>query len=157
MCMEQSMRYPQEHHCQLLTTTMFPVLCVMLQQGWQSQRSLLKPGVHQHGFWSILATSCQSIVIIIAPCTSVLTKTQTQSQAVLPIQMVLCFTPLKPAAMACCVHPMIPRKNSPVLFVPNRGHICGSAVLHVGSTTLWRAVMITTLHIRIFASKLHSN
>ena len=36
MCMEQSMRQGEDH-CQLLPSTMFPVLCAMLQQGWQSQ------------------------------------------------------------------------------------------------------------------------
>ena len=36
MCMEQSMRHSQAGHSQLLTTTMFPVLYAMLQQGWQS-------------------------------------------------------------------------------------------------------------------------
>ena len=36
MCMEQSARQG-EHHRQLSTTTISPVLCAMLQQGWQSQ------------------------------------------------------------------------------------------------------------------------
>ena len=36
MCMEQSMKQG-EHHSELFTNTMFPVLCVMLQQGWQLQ------------------------------------------------------------------------------------------------------------------------
>ena len=36
MCMEQSMN-PTRDHSQLFTTTMFPVLCAMLQRGWQSQ------------------------------------------------------------------------------------------------------------------------
>ena len=37
MCMEQSTNYSQEVPSQLLSTTMSPVLCAMLQQGWQSQ------------------------------------------------------------------------------------------------------------------------
>ena len=37
MCMEQSMRQIQASHFGLLVTTMFPVLCAMLQRGWQSQ------------------------------------------------------------------------------------------------------------------------
>ena len=37
MCMELSMRHSQEDHSQLFMTTMFPALCAMLQQGWQSQ------------------------------------------------------------------------------------------------------------------------
>ena len=37
LCMEQSMRYLQANHSQLLITTMFPVLCAMLQRGQQSQ------------------------------------------------------------------------------------------------------------------------
>ena len=53
-------------------------------------------------------------------CTSVLTRTQTQYQAVPLTLMVLCFTMLKPVAMECCVHLMIHRKNLPVLFVPNK-------------------------------------
>ena len=36
MCMEWSMRHTLDHS-QLFTTTMLPVLCAMLQQGWQSQ------------------------------------------------------------------------------------------------------------------------
>ena len=36
MCMEQSM-IQREDHSKLLPSTMFPVLCAMLQQGWQSQ------------------------------------------------------------------------------------------------------------------------
>ena len=56
----------------------------------------------------------------LASCMSVLTRTQTQCQAVLLIQMVLCFTMLKPAAMECCAHLMIHRKNLPVQCVPNR-------------------------------------
>ena len=36
MCMEQSMRH-QANHSQLFMTTMFPVLCAMLQRGQQSQ------------------------------------------------------------------------------------------------------------------------
>ena len=36
MCMEQSIGQ-WEGHFQLFTTTMFPVQCAMLQQGWQSQ------------------------------------------------------------------------------------------------------------------------
>ena len=49
-------------------------------------------------------------------------KTQTQCLAVLLTLTVLYFTMLKPTAMECCVHLMIHRKNSPVQFVPNRGH-----------------------------------
>ena len=37
MCMELSMNHVQEGHFELSTTTMFPVLCAMLQQEWQSQ------------------------------------------------------------------------------------------------------------------------
>jgi len=36
MCMEWSMNQTVDHS-QLFITTMFPVLCAMLQQGWQSQ------------------------------------------------------------------------------------------------------------------------
>jgi len=36
ICMERSMRQTVDHP-QLFITTMFPVLCAMLQQGWQSQ------------------------------------------------------------------------------------------------------------------------
>ena len=36
MCMEQSMNHTVDHS-QLLLNTMFPVLCAMLQRGWQSQ------------------------------------------------------------------------------------------------------------------------
>ena len=36
MCMEQSI-IQREDHSKLLPSTMFPVLCAMLQQGWQSQ------------------------------------------------------------------------------------------------------------------------
>ena len=36
MCMEQNMRH-MEDHSQLFMTTMSPVQCAMLQQGWQSQ------------------------------------------------------------------------------------------------------------------------
>ena len=121
MCMEQSI-IQREDHSKLLPSTMFPVLCAMLQQGWQSQWSQLKLSVHQHGLWSTLATSCQTIVIIIVPCMSVLTKILTPCQAVLLILMVLCLTMLKPTAMECCAHLMIHRKNSPVLFVPNKRH-----------------------------------
>ena len=56
------------------------------------------------------------------PVHHVLTKSQTQCLAMPLILMVLCFTMLKPAAMECCAHLMIHRKNSPVQFVPNRGH-----------------------------------
>ena len=76
-----------------------------------------------NGLWSTPATSCQkqgSGMTASVPCMSVLTRTQTQCQAVLLILMVLCFTMLKPAAMECCVHLMIRRKNSPVQFVPNK-------------------------------------
>ena len=94
----------------------------MLQQGWKSQWSQLKRGVHQHGLWSILATSCQKEdgVTASVPRMSVLTRTQTQYQAVLLILTVLCFTMLKPTAMECSVHLTMRRKNSPVQFVPNR-------------------------------------
>ena len=120
MCMEQSMR----DHSQLFMTTMSPVLCAMLQQGWQSQWSQLKLSVHQHGLWSTLGTSCQKDfgVITTAPCMSVLTRTQTQCQVVFLVLMVLCFIMLKPTAVECCVHLMIHRKNLPVLFVPSRRH-----------------------------------
>ena len=37
LSMEQSMRHFLEVLFQLLATTMYPVLCAMLQQGWQSQ------------------------------------------------------------------------------------------------------------------------
>ena len=37
LCMELSINHIQDNHLQLFTTTMFPVLCAMLQQGWQSQ------------------------------------------------------------------------------------------------------------------------
>ena len=59
MCMELSTRHIM-HHSDLLETIMFPVLCAMLQWGWQSQWSQLKFSVHQHGFWSTLATLCQT-------------------------------------------------------------------------------------------------
>ena len=36
MCMELSMKQG-EHHSKLFSNTMSPVLCAMLQQGWQSQ------------------------------------------------------------------------------------------------------------------------
>jgi len=36
MCMEWSINYTMDHS-QLFMTTMFPVLCAMLQRGWQSQ------------------------------------------------------------------------------------------------------------------------
>ena len=36
ICMEQSIRHTVDHS-QLLLTTMFLVLCAMLQRGWQSQ------------------------------------------------------------------------------------------------------------------------
>ena len=36
MCMEQSISHIKDHS-QLFTTTMSPVQCAMLQQGWQSQ------------------------------------------------------------------------------------------------------------------------
>ena len=36
-CMELSMNYGEEGHSKLFTATMSPVLCAMLQQGWQSQ------------------------------------------------------------------------------------------------------------------------
>ena len=52
-----------------------------------------------------------------APCMSVLTRTQTQCQAVLLIQMVPCFYMSKPIAMECCAHLTIHKKNLPVLFV----------------------------------------
>ena len=60
------------------------------------------------------------IMFMLPSCTSVLTKTQTQFRAVLLILMVLCFSMLKPTVMECCVHLMIHRKNSPVLFVPSK-------------------------------------
>jgi len=53
------MKQEEEGHSQLLKITMSPVLCAMLQQGWQSQWFQLKLPVHQHGLWSTLATSCQ--------------------------------------------------------------------------------------------------
>ena len=37
LCMELSMNHGEEDHFELFTTTMPPVLCAMLQQGWQSQ------------------------------------------------------------------------------------------------------------------------
>ena len=36
MCMEQNINHTMDHS-QLFSTTMFPVLCAMLQRGWQSQ------------------------------------------------------------------------------------------------------------------------
>ena len=35
LCMELSMKYGEEGHSKLFTATMSPVLCAMLQQGWQ--------------------------------------------------------------------------------------------------------------------------
>ena len=37
LCMELSINHIQEDHSKLFMTTMSPVLCAMLQQGWQSQ------------------------------------------------------------------------------------------------------------------------
>ena len=36
ICMERNTNHTMDHY-QLFTTTMFPALCAMLQQGWQSQ------------------------------------------------------------------------------------------------------------------------
>jgi len=60
----------------------------------------------------------------IAPCMSVLTRTQTQCQELLPIPMVPCSTMLKLTAMEWLVHLTTHRKNSPVQFVPNKDFSC---------------------------------
>ena len=54
------------------------------------------------------------------PCTSVLTRTQTLYQEVLPIPMVPCSTMLRQAAVEWLVYLMTHSKNSPVQFVPNK-------------------------------------
>ena len=120
LCMEPSIR--QDYST--FTITMSPVLCAMLQQGWQSPWSQLKLGVHQHRLWSTLATSCQpteefQVTLTIVPCLSVLTRTQTLFLEVLQMLMVHCSIIQKPAAQECHVHLMIPRKNLHVQFVPN--------------------------------------
>jgi len=121
----------------LFTTTMSPVLCVMLQQGWQLQRSQLKLGVHHHGLWSTLVTSCQlqQHIHTIVPCLSVSTRTQTLFQEVLQILGVQYSTMLKPAVMECLVHLMTPRRNWHVQFVPNKTEqfaaLCTILYIHV--------------------------
>jgi len=37
MCMEQNINHTMANHSRVLSTTMFLVLCAMLQRGWQSQ------------------------------------------------------------------------------------------------------------------------
>ena len=117
----QSMNLLKGHYLQLIITT-FPALFVMLpreKQWWWSQ---LKPTVHRHGLWNTLVILCQDmqIIIIIQPCMSVLTRTLTQYQGVLPVLRVPCSTTLKLTAMEWLVHLTTHRKNSPVQFVPNK-------------------------------------
>jgi len=129
-CMEWSMRHTMGHS-QLFRTTMFPVLCAMLQRGWQSQWSQLKLVVHQHGLWNTLATSCQPTLATVAPCMSVLTRTQTQYQELLPVMIPPCSTMLKLTAMEWLVHLTTHRKNSPVQFVPNNFETTTHSVISV--------------------------
>ena len=57
----------------------------------------------------------------------VLTRTQILFEEVLQVYMVQFSTMLKPAAMECHVHLMIPRRNLHVQFAPNKN---GQAAIH---------------------------
>ena len=115
--MEQSMKVLFKE----LTSTMFPVLCVLSQHVRWSWWSQLRPAAQSPGQGSTMDTSCQLPMDIPEdPYTHVLIEVRNQFQGVMLMLIVHYSTTLRPAAMAWHALLIILKKSSHVLYAQSK-------------------------------------